>query len=380
MRGLYVHVPFCEKRCHYCDFNTYLLRHGGVEEYLAALAQEAALYAAREDVAAVPFDTMYIGGGTPTALGPVQLERLFSAVAPLPLADGAEITVEANPGTLTRARLEALKAAGVNRISLGVQSLDDGLLQRLGRIHGAAQARECYERARAVGFDNVNIDLMFGLPGQDLDAWKRTLDEIIAWGPEHVSCYSLVIEEGTRFGDLHARGELPLPGEEAELAMFRHAMDALGAAGYEHYEISNWAKPGFASRHNRIYWLNGEWLGLGPGAHSQWGGERFANERLPHDYARRLAAGELPVAWREPVDTATAEEDTVILGLRLREGVDGPAFERRFGRSLERAFGREIARLLDLGLVEWRGARLRLTDRGLPVANQAFQEFIRPRA
>ena len=167
MRGLYVHVPFCEKRCHYCDFNTYLLRDGGVEEYLEALAREAALYAARSGVAAHPFDTLYIGGGTPTALGPAQLERLFAALAPLPVKPGAEITVEANPGTLTDARLKALKAVGVNRISLGVQVLDDDLLVRLGRIHTAGHARDCYERARRLGFDNINIDLMFGLPGQD---------------------------------------------------------------------------------------------------------------------------------------------------------------------------------------------------------------------
>lgn len=379
MRGLYVHVPFCEKRCHYCDFNTYLLRDGGVEEYLEALAREAALYAARSGVAAHPFDTLYIGGGTPTALGPAQLERLFAALAPLPVKPRAEITVEANPGTLTDARLKALKAVGVNRISLGVQVLDDDLLVRLGRIHTAGHARDCYERARRLGFDNINIDLMFGLPGQDLAAWRRTVDEIVRWGPEHVSCYSLIIEDGTLFGDLFAQGRLPLPGDEAELAMLEYARAALGTAGYEHYEISNWARPGRQSRHNRIYWLNGEWLGLGPGAHSQWQGERFANERLPQEYARRLAEGRLPVAWREGIDAATAEEDTVILGLRLREGVDGSAFWRRFGRPLTSAFGPEIERLVGWGLLEWHGEHLRLTDRGLPVANQAFQAFLRPR-
>jgi len=379
MRGLYVHVPFCEKRCHYCDFNTYLLREGGVDQYLEALAQEAALYAARDDVAGVEFDTLYIGGGTPTALGPAQLERLFAALAPLRLWPGAEVTVEANPGTLTDARLAVLRAWGVNRISLGVQSLNDELLARLGRIHTARHAADCYRRARRAGFTNINVDLMFGLPGQDLADWQRTLQEVIAWGPEHISCYSLIIEEGTFFGELHAQNALPLPGEEAELAMFRYAMDALGEAGYDHYEISNWARPGYASQHNRIYWLNGEWLGLGPGAHSQWRGERFANERLPQVYAERLRGGQLPVAWRETVDQATAEEDTVILGLRLRDGVDADAFARRFGKSLDEVFAREIARLLELGLVEWRGSRLRLTDKGLPVANQAFQAFLRER-
>ncbi len=378
-RGLYVHVPFCEKRCHYCDFNTYLLRDGGVEDYLDALGREAHLYAAGAAPPGDPFDTLYIGGGTPTALGPGQLDRLFAVLRPLALRPGAEVTVEANPGTLTDARLAALRAGGVNRISLGVQTLNDSLLERLGRIHGARHAADCFDRARRMGFGNINVDLMFGLPGQDVSDWRRTLREIIAWGPEHISCYSLIIEEGTPFGDLHAQNALPLPGDDAELAMYELAMEELGAAGYEHYEISNWARPGFQSGHNRIYWLNGEWLGLGPGAHSHWRGERFSNERLPHDYARRLAAGELPIARREAVDEATAEEDTVILGLRLLEGVDAAAFEHRFGRPLDDAFGPEIARLVDLGLVRWDGERLRLTSRGLPVANQVFQAFLRAR-
>jgi len=374
-RGLYVHVPFCEKICHYCDFNRYLLREGGVEEYLAALEGEIRLYAAGA-ARDVVFDTVYIGGGTPTSLTAAQLERLLSAVfGGLRVRPGAEVTVEANPGTLTGKKLAALRSGGVNRLSLGVQSLNDELLRRLGRIHTARQARESYERARA-WFDNVSVDLIYGLPGQDEEDWRATLTEIVRWRPEHVSCYGLIIEEGTLFGELHARGLLVLPGEERELAMYRFAIEFLGEHGYEHYEISNWALPGRRSRHNCIYWLNGEWLGLGPGAHSQWNGLRFANVRRVDEYARLVAEGRPPLAWEEPVGEWTALEDTVILGLRLREGVDDAAFSQRFGASIAEVFPDEVRRVVELGLAEWDGRRLRLTEQGLFVSNQVFQEFI----
>lgn len=385
-RGLYVHVPFCEKVCHYCDFNKYLLRDGGIEDYLTALEREIALYG--PDVASngqpsdsadkVWFDTVFIGGGTPTALTAGQLERLLAAVMTgFRIAADAEVTIEANPGTLTDKKLAALKRGGVNRLSLGVQSLNDELLRTLGRIHTARQARECYDRARALGFDNISLDLMFGLPGQDETDWRTTLTEIVRWGPQHLSCYGLIIEEDTPFGELHARGELPLPGDEQELAMYEFAIDYLGQHGYDHYEIANWAAAGRQSRHNCIYWRNGEWLGLGPGAHSQWRGERFANVRLPGEYAALVAAGRLPVESRERVDERTAQEDTVILGLRLREGVDAEGFARRFGVAVTDVFGAEIDRAASVGLVEWHGHRLRLTERGLYLSNQVFQEFIR---
>lgn len=375
-RGLYVHVPFCEKICYYCDFNRYLLREGGVEEYLAALESEAELYAASwpQDVV---FDTVYIGGGTPTSLTAAQLQRLLAAaLGRLPVRDDAEITVEANPGTLTEKKLAALRGGGVNRLSLGVQTLNDQLLRSLGRIHTARHARDSYERARA-WFDNVSVDLMYGLPGQDEDDWRATLTEIARWRPEHLSCYGLIIEEGTVFGDLHARGQLPLPGEEREVAMYQLAIELLAEHGYQHYEISNWSLPGRESRHNRIYWLNGDWLGLGPGAHSQWNGSRFANVRRPDEYARSVAEGRPPVAWREMVGEDTAQEDTVILGLRLLEGVDDAVFVRRFGVSLADVFPDQVRRMTSLGLLRWEGGRLSLTPRGLLLSNQVFQEFIR---
>lgn len=388
-------MPFCEKICHYCDFNKYLLRDGGVDEYLTALEREIALY--RQDVGtaapsgrdhAVPimapgpdhvrFDTVFIGGGTPTALTANQLERLLAAVTNgFRIEPDAEITVEANPGTLSGKKLTALKRGGVNRLSLGVQSLNDELLRTLGRIHTARQARDCYERARAFSFDNISVDLMYGLPGQDEAEWRTTLSEVVRWGPDHLSCYGLIVEDGTLFGDMHVRGKLALPGDEEELAMYKFAMAFLSDHGYQHYEIANWASPGKQSHHNRIYWLNGEWLGLGPGAHSQWNGMRFANVRLPEDYAARVASGQLPIESYATVNTCTAQEDTVILGLRLREGVDASDFAHRFGVAVTDVFRDEIRRVLDLGVAEWHGNHLRLTEQGLYLSNQVFQEFIR---
>lgn len=375
--GLYVHVPFCEKLCHYCDFNTYLLRDGGVDDYLAALGREVDLYARRADVAGTTFTTVFIGGGTPTALTAPQLERLLQTLRRgFSIAADAEITVEANPGTLIDSRLQALLAGGVNRLSIGVQSVNDDLLHTLGRIHTARQALDCYERARRLGFANVSIDLMFGLPGQGLSDWQKTLMEVASWSPDHLSCYGLIIEQGTPFGDLYEAGRLLLPTEEDELAMYRFTMDHLATRGYEHYEIANWAKPGKQSRHNRIYWLNGQWLGLGPGAHSQWRGERFANVKLPADYARLTAEGKFPVATTEKVTKPLAMEDTMMLGLRLRGGVDEDAFYDKFGVRPADIFGPVIDELIGFRLLTRDGGRLQLTDAGLFVANQVFERFI----
>ena len=378
--GLYVHVPFCERICPYCDFNRYLLRDGGVEEYLAGLEAEAAFYGRRlaRQAPGLRFATLYVGGGTPTALTPGQLRALFASLRRhLPLDDVEEVTVEANPGTLSPAKLAALREAGVTRLSLGVQSLDDGLLERLGRIHRAEHARRSFRRARAFGFPQINVDLMFGLPGQTVDAWRRTLEEVVAWGPEHISCYSLIVEENTPFGQLHARGELPLPGEDAEAAMYEEAIACLQEGGWEHYEISNFARPGCQSRHNRIYWRNGDWLGLGPGAHSQWGPRRWANRRLPADWGAALAAGRAPVEWVTLLDEAEAMEDTLILGLRLLvEGVEVERFRRRFGLSPADVFGPVLERLVGWGLLEVSPLRIRLSRRGRFLATRAMVELV----
>lgn len=376
-RGVYVHVPFCERRCHYCDFNVQLLREGDVEAYLQAVETEARLYA-RGPAAGVTFDTLFIGGGTPTALSAGQLERLLAGLRRhLAFAPDAEVTVEANPGTLSPAKLAALRRGGANRISLGAQAFQDHHLERLGRIHRVRHVEESVAKARAAGFDNISLDLMFGLPHQTGAEWEESLERAVALAPEHLSCYSLIVEEDTPFGRLHREGALALPSEDEEAAMYERTIQVLEAAGYRHYEVSNFARPGWEARHNIIYWENGEWLGLGPGAHGQWAGRRMANVRPPDEYARALLAeGRLPIEWEETLGLRVQMEDTLMLGLRLRRGVSLEAFRRRFGVDVHDLFGDGLRWSADRGLVETVGGYLRLTRRGLLLANQVLMRLL----
>lgn len=377
--GIYVHVPFCVRKCFYCDFNSYSLDRAAVEAYLEGIEREIRLY--EELLSQEPgtvFDSLFIGGGTPTCLSGKDLgwlvRRLIRAFR---LKPGAEVTCEANPGSSNADKFLEMREAGVTRLSLGVQSLDDALLLRLGRQHTARDVYESFEEARRAGFDNVNLDLMFALPGQSIAQWQTSLQEALALRPEHFSCYSLIIEEGTPFGDAYQRGRLSLPGEDAEYEMYARAIDLLTGAGYEHYEISNFALPGKRSVHNQIYWQNGEWLGLGPGAHGYWRGRRYANLRPPASWSERLARGELPYEWTQDVTREEAMDDTMIFGLRLLDGVSVPGFARRFGVDPREVYAGEIERLVGCGLLEANGECIRLTGRGLFVANQVFVEFLR---
>lgn len=336
-----------------------------------------ALYARQESEDLV-FDTVFIGGGTPTVLSERELAQLLEGLhRHFPLPAGLEFTVEANPGTLSPAKLETLRRGGVNRLSIGAQAYQDHHLERLGRLHRFRHVVESVREARKAGFDNINLDLMFALPHQTLAEWEETLEAALSLEPEHLSCYSLIIEEGTPFGRLWAQGLLPVVDEELEAAMFQLAMERLQAAGYRHYEVSNFARPGRECRHNLIYWTNGQWLGLGPGAHSQWKGRRFANWRLPARYAKSLLEeGSLPVETSEFLTLHVQMEDELILGLRLREGISLSRFAARFGRTVWEVFGRALERAMGLGLLETDGDRLRLTDRGLMVANAVFVELV----
>lgn len=377
--GVYVHVPFCVRKCYYCDFNSYSLDRGAVEAYLQAVDREIALWerllARRSDIA---FDSLYIGGGTPTCLSGKDLSwlvrRLLEA---FPFRKDAEVTCEANPGSSNWDKFARMREAGVNRLSIGVQSLDDALLLRLGRVHTADDVFETFDEARRAGFDNVNLDLMFALPGQSQSQWEETVRAVVALRPEHLSCYSLIIEEGTPFGDFHAAGKLGLPGEDAEYEMYAWVIDALGEAGYEHYEISNFALEGRRSVHNQIYWRSGRWLGLGPGAHGFWRRRRYANVRPPGGYNAALAGGRLPVEWARFVPADQEMDDVMIFGLRLLEGVSVDRFARRFGASPLDVYKEAIDRLVEEGLLEATPQHVRLTRRGLFVANRVFAAFLR---
>lgn len=379
--GVYLHIPFCAKKCYYCDFNTYAGLTGLAPAYLDALRRDMALRAAQQTPLGVlgerPVRSVFIGGGTPTVLSGQELARLLAALhEQFDVLPDAEVTVEANPGTIDAAKLAALREAGVNRLSLGAQTFDPARLARLGRTHGPDDVRRGVAAARQAGFDNISLDLIFGLPEQTGADWERDLDEALALRPDHISAYSLIIEEGTPFHALYEAGRLPVPDDDVVADMLAITRQRLTAAGYEPYEISNYARPGRRSEHNQLYWRNEEYVGLGCGAVSYVGGRREMVERDPARYIEAVSAGEIPLAEAETVDRATAMAETVMLGLRLASGVADASFRARFGQGLAETFPEALARHTGLGLLAWDGATLRLTEQGIAMANQVMMDFL----
>jgi oxygen-independent coproporphyrinogen-3 oxidase len=374
--GLYVHIPFCVRKCAYCDFNSYAGLEPLFESYVRALAGEMQHLAVGQQPLLVC--TLYIGGGTPTALSLPLLTKVLAACrANFDVAAGAEVTVEANPGTVDEGYLIGLLAAGVNRLSLGVQSFDDDELRLLGRVHDADQAQQAYRQVRAAEFHNVNLDLIFGLPEQTVARWRATLRQALDLGPAHLSLYALTLEEHTPLAGRIAREELPAPDDDLAAEMYEMAEAELARAGYVHYEISNWARPGFECQHNLVYWRNQPYLGLGAGAHSWFAGRRWANVRVPRIYVEKIERGRLPVAASEEIGPALEMAETAILGLRLvEEGIDFDAFRTRFGAGFTDVYGREVEDLVNLGLLEAMPDRVRLTRRGRLLGNQVFQRFL----
>ncbi len=373
--GLYIHIPFCRQKCLYCDFPSFAGREELQERYTASLLTEIRRRAqACQDRV---FQSVFFGGGTPTALPLPLLERLAREVFALfQIAEGAEITTEANPGTLSRETARALRGMGFNRLSIGVQAWQNHILKRLGRIHTIEEFLENYRIVREEGFQNVNVDLMFALPGQTLAEWRETLEQAAALEPEHISAYSLILEEGTPFYREWEEGRLTTVSEELDREMYHFAVDFLREKGYAQYEISNFAKSGRQSRHNRIYWQAEEYLGLGLGAHSFWNGERFHN---PYGLEEYIQAGGIPERLeqdREFISERDALAEFMFLGLRLTEGVAFAAFRERFGREMKEVYGSQIDKLTQQGLLAADGAGIRLTRRGVDVSNVVFGEFL----
>ncbi|MGE5603844.1 MAG: radical SAM family heme chaperone HemW [Nitrososphaerales archaeon] len=373
--ALYLHIPFCAVRCHYCDFNTYAHLDALFEPYASALGEEVRRAGERQ---AFRVPTVFLGGGTPTVLPPRLLEQILRATKDaFRLDPDAEITSEANPGTTDAELFAAMRSMGVNRLSMGVQSFDDAELSWLGRMHSAAEAETAYDAARRAGFDNINLDFMFGLPGQSLETWSRTLDRALALAPDHISLYSLTVEHGTPLHDAVRRGVQAPPDEDKAADFYLLASDRLAAAGYEQYEISNWSRPGLACRHNLVYWHHEPYLGFGPGAHSFDGRRRWWNVRPVPQYIQRMNAGSSPERDGESIDERLAMGEFMMLGLRLvAEGVADARFLSRFGVSLYTAFDEEIEGLVRRGLLERLPDRVRLTPTGQLLGNQVFAEFL----
>ena len=360
--GLYVHVPFCAAKCSYCDFYSLAHREDKMDDYCAALTAHLREVAPR--MAGQQVDTVYFGGGTPSYLGPKRLAALLKTIRKgYRLTADAEITLEANPDSAGDVKaLKILRKAGFNRLSLGAQAMDDEMLRRLGRIHTAAQVQEAVSAARAAGFDNVSIDLMYGLPGQTMAHWQRTRESAIALGTDHVSAYGLKVEEGTPLWQ--RRDSADLPDDEAQADMYLWAVEALGLAGYRQYEISNFARPGRESRHNLRYWRMAPYAGFGPGAHSDFGNVRFAYEKDLDGYL----AGEMRLSEREEILPRERCMEYIMLSLRTAEGISRTSVERTYRKPFAQAEAvfRELA---EHGLAEATESGWRLTPRGFLVSN-----------
>jgi oxygen-independent coproporphyrinogen-3 oxidase len=372
--GVYVHIPFCARKCGYCDFNAYSgYKDGTKARYVEALCREIAARA--EPTTRVP--TIFFGGGTPTTLSADDLTRILDTVrASFAVNADAEISVEANPGDASLPYLQALRTAGFNRLSFGVQTFDDRLLRTIDRLHTGDDARRAIGLGREAGFDNLSLDLMFALPRQTLADWDRAMDAAFALDVPHLSMYALIVEERTPFWARRARGKLPLPTEDMEADMFGRAIARATEAGYHHYEVSNYARPGFESQHNQIYWRNDDYFGFGAGAVGYRNGVRAMNVRLPSEYIEVVRTGGTLAISEETLEPSEAMGETIMVGLRLRAGVDLDRFAARFGERAETAFADVIARYSDFGLLEIVEGRLRLTKRGLFLGNEAMAAFL----
>ena len=378
--GLYIHYPFCLRKCLYCDFNSAASSPAAREAYPGLLLKEMELRQ-RALPAPVRAATLYLGGGTPSLLDPRQVESLIQAAASrFGLEADAEVTLEANPGALTPERLAGYRAAGVNRLSLGVQSFEDRLLARLGRVHTKEEALLAFDAARRAGFDNISIDLMHSLPEQSPLQWREALAQGIALSPEHISAYALSVEDGTPFSGLLAAGRLPLPDEEDAAAMFEATGELLEGAGYLNYEISNFARPGRSSRHNGSYWSRDSYLGFGAGAHSFWNedglGARWCNAEEPGEYRKAIAGGSIPERERETLTLEQAVSESFFLGLRVLTGLDLARLESIYGASALAPRLAEATRLAASGMLVREGSRLRLAPDAVILANGVFSRFL----
>jgi oxygen-independent coproporphyrinogen III oxidase len=367
--GVYVHIPFCTHRCHYCDFNTYEGQEALHQGYVDALIDDIG----RSPVTGRLATSVFFGGGTPTVLDVGQLGRILEAVREgIGIAEDAEITVEANPETVDEATYEALLSAGFNRTSMGVQSLVPRVLVGLGRTHSPEVALEALRAARRAGFRGVNADLIYGSPWESEDDWLASLEGILEVGPDHVSAYALTVEEGTPLHRLVAQGRLPDVDPDVQAHRHEVACGTLGGAGYDRYEVSNWAIPGRASRHNVLYWSAGEYAGFGAGAHSHIAGRRSWATRLPRDFVSAVSEGRSVEGGAEILDLDARAGEALMLGLRLSSGVDLPAFSRRYGAAALETRETALSDLQGMGLLERSGDHLRLSDRATLVANEAL--------
>ena len=366
----YVHIPFCTQICYYCDFSKVFIKNQPVDSYLEHLLQEFHSYDIQK------LRTLYIGGGTPTALSAPQLEVLLDGLTKnLDLSVLEELTIEANPGDLDEDKIAVLKNSAVNRVSLGVQTFDDKMLKKIGRSHLEKDIYENIDRLKLAGFDNISIDLIYALPGQTMDQVKDNVAKAIALDIPHMSLYSLILENHTVFMNRMRRGKLPLPKEEVEAEMFEYIIAELEHAGFEHYEISNFSKPGFESRHNLMYWDNAEYYGIGAGASGYVNGVRYKNHGPIRHYLKAVEEGNARI-HEEHLSLREQMEEEMFLGLRKKTGVSKARFEEKFGTSFENLYGQVVRDLCHQGLLQVEGQQIRMTKKGLFLGDTVAERFI----
>lgn len=370
--SLYIHIPFCVRKCLYCDFPSFSGMESIFDDYVRMLCRE--IDETYSDYRGMEVKSIFVGGGTPSVLPPALLGRISDKIfSRFDVDSKAEITIETNPGTLDAKKLAEMKSMYFNRLSMGLQAWQDRLLKKLGRIHTADEFETNFLQARDAGFKNINVDLMFALPAQSLDDWQETLEKVIKLRPEHISAYSLIIEEGTPFFDMFDRGELKETDEDTDRKMYYLAKEMLSDKGYKQYEISNFAKEGFECYHNKVYWRTEEYQGFGLGAHSYADGVRFHNTYDMKEYLR----GEGLRLDKEFLSLQEKQEEFMFMGLRMNEGVSEAEFLRRFGESMDSVYGDEIKELISEELLVKKDGRLSLTDRGVDISNSVFEKFIR---
>ncbi|MER2125780.1 radical SAM family heme chaperone HemW [Solibacillus sp. FSL H8-0523] len=376
-RGVYIHIPFCHQICNYCDFNKVFFKNQPVDEYIEALGREMELTVKQMPEAFANIETIFLGGGTPTSLSAVQIEKLLSLIAKhIPLSNVKEFSSEANPDELTVEKLQALYNGGVNRLSMGVQSFDQGLLEKIGRTHSNEHVYETIQNAKDVGFTNISIDLMYGLPGQTMAQWQDSLEKALALKLPHYSAYSLIVEPKTIFYIQYAKGKLILPTEDLEAEMYGVLIDTMEAHGVHQYEISNFAHEGYSSTHNKIYWDNDEYAGFGAGAHGYLQGVRYSNVAPIKKYIELVMEGNRPLLHEHTVTLEERLEEQMFLGLRKTDGVTHAEFEQKFGQSMASLYEEIIAKLQQEKLLEMDEQGVRLTRRGRFVGNEVFQRFL----
>jgi len=374
---LYLHIPFCTKKCNYCSFTSYPTRGRNLDAYLEALQLEMGRIAKSPWLSGHRFTSMFIGGGTPTVYGGPELARLVTnALRLFSFAEQPEITVEANPNSLDTGKLEALLAAGVNRLSIGIQSFSDPLLTTIGRLHTSAEAIHAFELARQAGFANISLDLIYGLPGQKVDDWLATLATAMRLEPQHISAYELMVEEQTPLAAALARRELMLPDDEEVVTMAEKTVEWLADQGYERYEISHYSAPAFCCRHNIHYWENRSYIGCGAGAVSGFAGLRLVTLREPAQYMQALQSGSFPYMEGECLAREGRFRETVIMGLRMLKGVSIDELELRFGINAMEYYGARLTGLVKQNLVLIENGWIRLSRKGLVIANRVLTELV----